>query len=162
MQKRRCYSIFLVIVIGVIAFVGWQSKTIGIWFSMRANLGKNLPVMCHVTDSQSTQGFGGDGEVYAMISYWGEVSLEEWETEASNVRGMKLIQKYGTDSLDEITIEKINDSLKEIRPNVLESVSYSEWFQMGKYYENNETIRDICYVLNDTKEHKLYVIMNFM
>lgn len=162
MKKYRCYVWLLTIGMLIVIFSAWQWGTIGIWMSMRANWGIDLPLLIHAKESHSTQGFGGDGELCAVITYCGEVSLKDWNCYSSNDEEQRFMQTYGTKQLDEVSFEKINNSLENSAPDFLKSVSYSEWLQIEKYYICNDSIRDYCYILNDTEKRKLYIVMNFM
>lgn len=140
----------------------WQWKTIEIRMSVKANWGKKLPFFIHVLDIQSNQGFGGDGEVYAIVSYRGEVVLTELLSNNASKNNVVFNETYSIGMLSQEETEQINIGMEALAPNVLDFVEYDEWVKEERYYISNKKIKDWCYFLNDKTNQQLYILMKFM
>ena len=163
MKKKKRHYYLLVIILGCVALAfAWQWETINLRMSVKANWGKKLPLFMHVTDIQSNQGFGGDGEVYAIVSYRGTMSLTELKSHDVNKQDVFLNQRHGSGMLSQKEMEQINTEISSLGQNLFDTVEYDEWLKEEQYYSFNEKIKNWCYFLNDKKNHRLYIVMNFM
>lgn len=163
MKKKKRHYYLLVIILGCVALAfAWQWKTINLRMSVKANWGKKLPLFLHVTDIQSNQGFGGDGEVYAIVSYRGRMSLTELKSHDVNKQDVFWDQRHGSGMLSKKEMEQINTEISSLGQNLFDTVEYDEWLKEEQYYSFNEKIKNWCYFLNDKKNHRLYIVMKFM